>query len=103
MQESGEDSEEHNVLLGDVYHAIAGLKCARGELEEATELLRNAVIVTHAKLGMDHYISKILQHSLAQVMHAKLQGCGGFDPDFNVYREHRFDREVSCKTTFSPE
>ena len=84
MQETGEDSELHNVLLGDVYHAIAGLKCMQGKLEEATELLQNAVIVTHAKLGMDHDMSKILQDCLAQVMYAKLQGCG-FDPDFNVY------------------
>ncbi len=88
MQETGEDSEAHNVLLGDVYHAIAGLVCAREKLEEATELLQNAVIVTHAKLGMDHYMCKILQDRLAEVMYHKLQGCGGFDPDFNFYREH---------------
>ncbi|EIE21750.1 hypothetical protein COCSUDRAFT_42811 [Coccomyxa subellipsoidea C-169] len=88
LQEVGEDSEAHIVLLGDVYHAIAGLVCARGKLEEATELLRNAVIVTHAKLGMDHDMSKILQDRLAEVMYVKLQGCGGFDPDFNFYREH---------------
>lgn len=87
LQETGEAREVHSVLLGDVYNAIAGLMCVDGRLDTAIELLKNGKVVIHAKLGMDHMASQMLQDSLARATHAKLQGYK-FHPEFNVYREY---------------
>ena len=86
MQAIAEAKEEHSVLLGDIYNAIAGLMCVNGRLDRGIELLQDAMIVIHAKLGMDHMTSQLLQDSLARAKHAKLEG-NTFHPEFNVYRE----------------